>query len=144
MTQKFCHLHLHTDYSLLDGAMKTEDLIKQAKNHNMQKIAVTNHGNVVNMPKIIQEAAKEGVQVIPGSELYVSWDYPRTVMEKERYQAYHMVALAKNEVGYKNLLKLVTEGHLTGRYRRPRVDRELLEQHKEGLIFLSTPGERCN
>ena len=137
MTQKFCHLHLHTDYSLLDGAMKTEDLIKQAKNHNMQKIAVTNHGNVVNMPKIIQEAAKEGVQVIPGSELYVSWDYPRTVMEKERYQAYHMVALAKNEVGYKNLLKLVTEGHLTGRYRRPRVDRELLEQHKEGLIFLS-------
>jgi len=137
MTQEFCHLHIHTDYSLLDGAMKIEDLITQTKNLGMSKIAVTNHGNMINMPKIIKDAAKEGIQIIPGCELYVSWDYSRTVMDKDQYQAYHMVALAQNKTGYRNLLKLVTEGHLTGKYKKPRVDRELLEAHKEGLIFLS-------
>jgi len=137
MTQKFVHLHLHTDYSLLDGCMKIKDLISQAKKLNYEKIAVTNHGNIINMPKIITEAAKEGIQIIPGCELYVSWDYPRTLREKEKYQAYHMVVLATNQTGYKNLLKLVSEAHITGKYFKPRVDKELIEQHKEGLIFTS-------
>lgn len=137
MTQEFVHLHLHTDYSLMDGAMKTEDLFKQCEAHGFKKIAVTNHGNVINMPQIIKDGAKKGVQVIPGCELYVSWDYPRTVMDKDKYQAYHMVALAKNMNGYRNLLKLVSEGHLTGKYRKPRVDKELLELYKDDIIFLS-------
>ena len=137
MTQEFVHLHLHTDYSLLDGCMKIEDLFKQCENHGFKKVAVTNHGNIINMPKIITEGAERGIQVIPGCELYVSWDYPRTVREKDKYQAYHMVALAKNENGYKNLIKLVSEGHLTGKYFKPRVDKELIEKYKEDIIFLS-------
>jgi len=137
MTQKFVHLHLHTDYSLLDGCMKVEDLLKQCDKYGFKKIAVTNHGNIINMPQIITDAAKKGVQIIPGCELYVSWDYPRTLREKEFYQSYHMVALATNEIGYKNLIKLTSEANLTGKYFKPRVDKELLERYKEGLIFLS-------
>lgn len=137
MTQKFYHLHLHTDYSLLDGALKVEDLLKQCLKYDFKKVAVTNHGNIINMPQIITDAAKKGVQIIPGCELYVSWDYPRTLREKECYQAYHMVALATNQVGYQNLVKLTSEANLTGKYFKPRVDKELLEKYKEGLIFLS-------
>lgn len=137
MTQKFVHLHLHTEYSLLDGCMKLEDLLKQCEKYGFKKIAVTNHGNIINMPQIIKDAAKKGVQIIPGCELYVSWDYPRTVREKDQYQAYHMVALATNEIGYKNLMKLTSEANISGKYFKPRVDKELLEQYKEGLIFLS-------
>ena len=135
MTQEFVHLHLHTDYSLLDGCMKIEQLFGRCEELGIKKVAVTNHGNIINMPKIISDGAKRGIQVIPGCELYVSWDYPRSVREKDKYQAYHMIALAKNENGYKNLLKLVSEGHLSGKYFKPRVDKELLEQYKEDLIF---------
>lgn len=121
----------------MDGACKFQDLIKRCKELNFKKVAITNHGNIINMPKMILDAEKEGIQVIPGSELYVSWDYPRTIMEKDKYQAYHMVALATNDIGYRNLIKLVSEGHLTGRYKKPRVDKELIEKYKEGIIFTS-------
>jgi DNA polymerase-3 subunit alpha len=117
--------------------MKLDDLWKQCEENNYSRVAVTNHGNIINMPKIITEGAKRGVQVIPGCELYVTWDYPRSVREKDKLQMYHMVALAKNQNGYKNLIRLVSEGHLTGRYFKPRVDKELIEEYKEDIIFLS-------
>lgn len=115
--------------------MKIKDLFDQCERHGFKQVAITNHGNIINMPQIIKDGLKRGIQVIPGCELYVSWDYPRTLREKDKYQAYHMVALAKDQLGYKNLMKLVSEAHLTGKYFKPRVDKELIEQYKEGLIF---------
>ena len=135
--QEFCHLHLHTDLSLLDGAMKIDSLFERCKELGFKKIAITDHGVITNLPETISKGKKQGIQVIPGCELYVSWDYPRTLREKDKYQAYHLVALAQNEKGYKNLLKLVSEAHLTGKYFKPRVDKELLERYSEGLIFSS-------
>lgn len=133
--QKFCHLHIHTDMSLMDGAMKIETLIAQAKKFGMKKIAITNHGNMINMPQWMWDAEKEGIQIIPGCELYVCWDFPRHLKDSEHKTIYHMVALATNEIGWKNLLKLCSEGFLSGKYYKPRVDRELLERYKEGIIF---------
>lgn len=135
VTQGFVHTHVHTDYSLLDGATKIEGLIKRCKELGMTRIAVTNHGNMFNMPKIIDLCAKEGIQIIPGCELYTTWDFPCTIKDAEHDQRYHMIALASNEVGYKNLMKLTSYGYLVGRYHKPRVDREAIERHKEGIIF---------
>lgn len=121
--------------SLLDGAQKISDLIKRCKKLGMDKIAITNHGNMINMPKFILEAEKEGIQIIPGCELYVTWDYPHTVKDKDMYQSYHMVALAKNLNGYKNLMNLCSISNVFGKYNKPRVDKELIERYKEDIIF---------
>lgn len=131
----FIHIHTHTDLSLLDGQMKTKDLIARCKELGMSKIAVTNHGNMINMPKIINEAAAEGIQVIPGCEFYITWDYACTLKDTDHDQRYHFIALATNTTGYKNLSALCSIGHVVGKYNRPRVDKELIEKYKEGLIF---------
>jgi DNA polymerase III subunit alpha len=133
--QKFCHLHIHTDHSLMDGAMKVESLINKAVELGMKKIAVTDHGNMINMPQTIVDAKKKGLQVIPGCELYVCWDFSRHKKDSDHKTIYHMVALATNQTGWKNLLKLCSEGFLSGKYYKPRVDRELLDEYKEGIIF---------
>lgn len=135
MTQRFCHLHIHTDMSLMDGAMKIETLLEQAKKFGMEKIAVTNHGNMIDMPKWMWEGEKKGIQIIPGCELYVCWDFPRHLKDSDHKTIYHMVALATNEVGWRNLLGLCSEGFLSGKYYKPRVDKELLEKYREGIIF---------
>jgi DNA polymerase-3 subunit alpha len=133
--QKFCHLHIHTDMSVMDGAMKMENLLEQAKKHGMKKIALTNHGNMINMPKWMAMAEKEGIQLIPGCELYVCWDFPRQMKDSDHKTIYHMVALAKNQTGWHNLLQLVTEAFISGKYYKPRVDKELLEKYNEGIVF---------
>jgi DNA polymerase-3 subunit alpha len=133
--QTFCHLHVHTDMSLMDGAMKIETLLAQAKKFGMKKIAITNHGNMINMPQWMWMGEKEGIQIIPGCELYVAWDFPRHLKDSDHKTIYHMVALATNQIGWENLLALCSEGYLSGKYYKPRVDRELLEKYKEGIIF---------
>lgn len=133
--QKFCHLHIHTDMSLMDGAMKIDTLLEQAKKFGMKKIAITNHGNMIDMPKWMWAGEKEGIQIIPGCELYVCWDFSRHLKDSEHKTIYHMVALATNATGWKNLLALCSEGFISGKYYKPRVDRELIEKYKEGIIF---------
>ncbi|MDD3412595.1 MAG: PHP domain-containing protein [Lachnospiraceae bacterium] len=137
MKKDFVHLHLHTDYSLMDGLQQPSELFKRATELGLKKIAITNHGNMINMPKLIQEGEKHGIQVIPGCELYVCWDYSAKLKDEEHKKTYHMIALAMNEVGYKNLIKLTTKGFLEGKYYKPRVDRAMLEEHSEGLIILT-------
>jgi DNA polymerase-3 subunit alpha len=133
----FVHLHLHTDYSMMDGCQKPAMVFDRLKELEMNKVAITNHGNVINMPYMIEQGAKKGIQVIPGCEFYVCWDHSALIKDTEHKKTFHMVVLAMNNVGYKNLLKLSTLGHLVGKYHKPRIDREMLEQHNEGLIVLT-------
>jgi DNA polymerase-3 subunit alpha len=133
----FVHLHLHTDYSMMDGCQKPEQLFNRIKALGQKKLAITNHGNMINMPQLIEKGAKEGIQVIPGCELYVCWDYSATQKDDEHKKTYHMIVLAKDEAGYRNLIKLTSKGYLQGKYYKPRVDRAMLEEHSEGLIVLT-------
>ncbi|MEM5948588.1 DNA polymerase III subunit alpha [Spirochaetia bacterium 38H-sp] len=130
----FVHLHLHSDYSLLDGANKINDLITRVKELGMSHVALTDHGNLFGVMDFYKTAKKEGVVPIIGCEVYVSeGDYT----DKENKTYYHLILLAENSTGYKNLLKLVSEGFLNGFYYKPRVDLKLLEQYHEGLIAMS-------
>lgn len=123
------------DFSVLDGATKIESLIERCKELGMNKVAVTNHGNMINMPKIIKAGEKEGIQIIPGCELYISWNHSCHIKDKDHDERYHLVALAMNDKGYENLMRLTSEAYLVGRYKKPRIDKELLERYNEGIIF---------
>ena len=133
----FVHLHLHTDYSLMDGCQKSSDLFTRLKELGMNRVAITNHGSTINMYKIISDGAKQGIQVIPGCEFYVCWDYPATIKDDEHKETYHLVLLAKNQIGYSNLMKLSSRSQIEGKYYKPRIDRKMIEEHSEGLICLS-------
>jgi DNA polymerase-3 subunit alpha len=122
---------------MMDGCQKPEVVFDRLKELGMDKVAVTNHGNVINMPAIIEKGAKKGIQVIPGCEFYVCWDHSAIIKDDEHKKTYHMVVLAMNNVGYKNLLKLSSLGYIVGKYYKPRIDREMLEKHSEGLIILT-------
>lgn len=137
MNKQFVHLHLHTDYSMMDGCQKPSMVFERLKELGMDKVAITNHGNVINMPYIIEQGAKQGIQVIPGCEFYVCWDHSAVIKDDEHKKTYHMVVLAINNTGYKNLLKLSSLGYLVGKYYKPRIDREMLEKHNEGLVILT-------
>lgn len=132
----FCHLHLHSEYSLLDGACKITRLIKKIKDLNMSSVAITDHGVMYGVPFFYKECKKEGIKPIIGCEVYVA---PKSRFDrihmKENY--YHLVLLAKNNTGYKNLMKLVSLSFTEGFYYKPRVDDELLSKYSEGLICLS-------
>ncbi|HGJ64718.1 TPA: DNA polymerase III subunit alpha, partial [bacterium] len=132
---EFVHLHNHTEYSLLDGACRISDIIRTAKEADMPAVAITDHGNVFGALEFYQEAKKKGIKAIIGCELYVapSSRFDKTPQEKP----YHLVVLAKNETGYKNLIELVSMAYIEGFYYKPRVDRELLNQYHDGLIALS-------
>ncbi len=134
----FVHLHLHTQYSLLDGTVRMEDLFKKAKEYKMPAIAMTDHGNMFGAIDFFQHAYKYGIKPIIGCEIYVA---PKSRLDKTseniREATRHLVLLAKNMQGYKNLMKLTTAGYLEGFYYRPRVDKEILRQHHEGLIAMS-------
>ena len=121
----------------MDGCQKIDTTIKRMKELGMNKFAVTNHGNVINMPYLIEKGAKEGVQVIPGCEFYICWDFPAHLKDEDHKKTYHMVVLAMNQIGYKNLLQLASKGYLVGKYYKPRIDKAMLEQHSEGLIILT-------
>lgn len=133
----FVHLHLHTEYSLLDGAVRMRELMKKAREFKMPAVAVTDHGNLFGAIEFYQEAKRAGIKPIIGCEAYVA---PRSHKERAnsmREAAYHFTLLAQDEVGYRNLVKLVTTAHLDGFHYRPRIDKELLAQHAKGLIGLS-------
>jgi DNA polymerase-3 subunit alpha len=133
----FVHLHLHTEYSLLDGSIRMKELMKKAAEFEMPAVAITDHGNLFGVIEFYQEAQRAGVKPIIGCEVYVA---PRSHKDRppsRRDSAYHFTLLAKNEMGYRNLVKLVTTAHLDGFYYAPRIDKELLATHSAGLIGLS-------
>lgn len=135
MSDNFVHLHLHSQYSLLDGAIKFENLIDRVNEFNMGAVAVTDHGNLFGAYEFYEKATAAGVKPIIGCEIYVT---PTLKLEKPSDgKNFHLTVLCMNEVGYKNLSRLVTKGYFEGFYRRPRVDHELLDVHNEGLIVLS-------
>src|SRR6266446_2818961 len=133
----FVHLHLHTEYSLLDGAVRMKELMKKAVEFGMPAVAVTDHGNLFGAIEFYQEATRAGVKPIIGCEAYVA---PRSHKEKAnsmREAAYHFTLLAQDDTGYSNLVKLISTAHLDGFHYRPRIDKELLAQYSAGLIGLS-------
>jgi DNA polymerase-3 subunit alpha len=136
---EFVHLHLHTEYSLLDGACRLDRLMERAHALKFPSIAITDHGVLYGAVDFYQAALEKGLKPIIGCEVYVA---PGSRLEKKtssggRDVYNHLVLLAKDEVGYKNLIKLATVAHLEGYYYKPRIDKELLEAHREGLIALS-------
>ncbi|HPU01663.1 MAG: DNA polymerase III subunit alpha [Firmicutes bacterium] len=135
--QQFVHLHCHTEYSLLDGAARIKELVRRAAELNMPAVAITDHGAMFGVIDFYREALKAGVKPVIGCEVYVA---PRSRYQKEPklddYQ-YHLVLLAENEAGYRNLMRIVSDGYLEGFYYKPRVDHELLAEHASGLIALS-------
>ncbi len=132
----FVHLHLHSQFSLLDGANRLDDVIKAAGEAGMPAVALTDHGNMFGAIEVYNKARAAGIKPIIGMEAYVALGsrFDRT---PGRGSSNHLVLLAKNEAGYRNLLKLTSAAFLEGFYYKPRVDKELLRQHSEGLICLS-------
>jgi DNA polymerase-3 subunit alpha len=131
----FVHLHLHTQYSLLDGMIRLEDLFKKAREYKMPAVAITDHGNMFGAIDFYQQAYKHGVKPIIGCELYVA---PNKLTDRVAGEtSKHLIVLVKNTQGYKNLMKLTTASYLKGFYYRPRVDKELLKECHEGLIASS-------
>ncbi len=132
----FVHLHNHSDYSLLDGAMKTGAMAKRAADLGQPALALTDHGNMFGAVEFYKACKKEGIKPIVGTEAYITHDRHNRTTDK-RNKSYHMILLAKNATGYKNLVRLSSQGYLEGFYYRPRIDREILAQHSEGIIGLS-------
>src|SRR6266853_1415763 len=134
----FVHLHLHTEYSLLDGAVRIPELMKKAKEFGMPAVAVTDHGNLFGAIEFFQEAKKAEIKPIIGCEVYMApGSYRDRGATNGRDAAYHFTLLAKDDAGYHNLLKLISIAHLDGMYYKPRIDKTLLAEHSAGLIGLS-------
>src|SRR5438445_1531207 len=133
----FVHLHLHTEYSLLDGAIRMKELMKKAAEFEMPAVAITDHGNLFGAIEFYQEATRAGVKPIIGCEAYIAPGSHKDRSGSRRDAAYHFTLLAANETGYRNLVKLVTAAHLDGFHYAPRIDKELLSAHSVGLIGLS-------
>lgn len=129
----FVHLHLHTEYSLLDGVGKLDEYIDRAKELGMEAMAVTDHGNMFCAAEFYKKAIKKGIKPIIGMEAYLS----EGDAEEKSSIIYHLVLLVKNETGYKNLVKLSSYAYTKGFYYKPRIDKKMLKKHSEGLIALS-------
>ena len=132
----FTHLHVHTEYSMLDGFSKIGNLVQRASEYKMHSLAITDHGGLYGAIDFYKTSLQAGIKPIIGCEMYVA---PGSMHDKNPNERtpFHMTVLAKDNRGYKNLIKLVSDSHLKGFYYRPRIDRELLEQYHEGLIVLS-------
>ena len=135
--KKFCHLHLHTEYSLLDGSGKISKLIKQAKELGMESIAITDHGVMYGCVEFYKQAKEQGIKPILGCEVYVASKSMKIKNPDKDNSTYHLVLLVKNEIGYQNLMKIVSAASIEGFYYKPRIDHEFLRNHSEGLIALS-------
>lgn len=133
----FTHLHVHTQYSILDGAAKITGLLDKAKEHGMDAIAITDHGNMFGVLKFFFEARKAGIKPILGCEVYLAEDSRFDKQGRGSRSAYHLILLAKNLEGYKNLSKIVSTGYIDGFYYTPRVDKEILRKYSGGLIASS-------
>lgn len=137
MTNKFVHLHLHSEYSLLDGYTRISKLFQQVKELGMDSVAITDHGSMFGVIDFYKEAKKHGVKPIIGCEVYTA---PRTRFQKDPVKDKnmgHLVLLAKNNNGYNNLIKIVSKGYIEGFYYKPRIDTEILEKYNEDIICLS-------
>jgi len=132
----FAHLHVHTEYSLLDGMCRIPQLVERAKELGMDSLAITDHGNMYGAIQFYLAAKEAGINPIIGCEAYIAQDsrFSRNAGNKNNY---HLILLAKNQTGYRNLIQLTTKAHLEGFYYRPRMDKELLKQYHQGLIALS-------
>lgn len=135
----FVHLHVHTQYSLLDGACLIRDLVDIVHKMKMPAVAMTDHGNMFGAIEFYQTCMKNGVKPIIGCETYIA---PKSRLDKTTYNrgetSNHLILLVKNETGYRNLMKLVSAGYLEGFYYKPRIDKEILNKYSEGLIALSS------
>ena len=136
----FVHLHNHSQFSLLDGASKLEELVEQAARFEMPALAMTDHGNLFGAIPFFEAAAETGIKPILGCETYIAPGNrtDRTPPGTGRKPYQHLLLLARDEEGYRNLMRLSTAGFLEGYYYRPRIDREILARHKDGLIATST------
>ena len=132
----FTHLHIHTEYSLLDGMCRIPQLVSRAREQGMDSLAITDHGVMYGAIQFYRAAKEAGIKPIIGCEVYVAQNnrFSREVSDKNNY---HLILLAKNQTGYHNLIQLTTKAHLEGFYYKPKVDKELLEQHHQGLIALT-------
>ncbi len=128
----FVHLHNHTEFSLLDGAAKIKDMVKKAANCGMTHVAITDHGNMYGVPKFVLAAKKNKVKPIVGCEFYIIAGNAREKNKED--QRYHQILWAKNKEGYRNLVKLCSFGYTDGYYYKPRIDKEILTEHINGLI----------
>ena len=150
MADSFTHLHVHTEYSMLDGAARVRDVVAKAAADGQPAVGITDHGNMYGILDFYQAAKKHDIGCVIGSELYMAYDHrterpPRRGRmddsggdaEGGRKAYYHLTALAENEVGYKNLIQLSSRAYLEGYYQKPRVDWELLAEHSEGIIATS-------
>lgn len=138
MSAKFVHLHVHTEYSLLDGLPKISKLVKRVKEMGMDALAITDHGAMYGAIEFYKEAKKQGIKPIIGIEAYTTnQDHKIKKEGGKKQESHHLLLLAKNEEGYKNLMELTTIAHLEGYYYRPRFDKETLKKHAKGLICTS-------
>src|SRR4051794_21177690 len=135
---EFVHLHLHSEYSLLDGACRIEELLDKAVELKMPAMAITEHGNMFSSVVFHDQARKRGINPILGCEVYVAPGDRRTKSGTPGETANHLVLLAETNEGYHNLIKLVSSGYTEGFYYKPRIDKDLLAQHAKGLIGLSS------
>ncbi len=138
---RFAHLHTHTHYSLLDGLTRIDELVARTKELGMDSVAITDHGSMYGVIEFYQKAKKAGIKPIVGCEMYITENMhdkrPSGGSGKSNGNYFHLVLLAENNTGYQNLMKLVSAAHLEGFYYKPRVDKNLLRQHSEGLIAMS-------
>lgn len=133
----FTHLHVHTEFSLLDGASRIDRLVSRAKELKMTSLAITDHGVMFGVVDFYKECKKQGIKPIIGCEVYTAKrKYTDKIADLDKNQG-HLILLVKNETGYKNLIKIVSEGFIKGYYYKPRIDKDVLRAHSEGLICLS-------
>ncbi|WP_069648945.1 DNA polymerase III subunit alpha [Caloranaerobacter ferrireducens] len=136
-SKKFVHLHVHTEYSLLDGAARISKLMDRVKELGMDSIAITDHGSMFGVVEFYKTALKKGIKPIIGCEVYISrGKYTEKDPNRDKFQ-YHLVLLAENNEGYSNLIKIVSEGYVNGYYYKPRVDSTILSKYSKGIIALS-------
>src|SRR5215510_16011132 len=139
MASSFVHLHLHTQFSLLDGANQIDPLVQQIKSFRQPAVAMTDHGNMFGAIEFYRKAKELGVKPIIGCEAYMA---PGSRLNKDSSQLahndyYHLILLARNLTGYQNLIKLVSKAYFEGFYYKPRMDKDIINEHHEGLIALS-------
>ena len=132
----FVHLHLHSEYSLLDGACRITDIPKRAKELGQTAVAITDHGVMYGVVDFYKECKKKGIKPIIGCEVYLAEGSRFDKKHTGRYFNTHLVLLVKNEIGYKNLSYLVSSSFTDGFYVKPRIDIEILREHSEGLVCL--------
>ena len=133
----FAHLHVHTEYSLLDGASRVKELIRRTKELGMDSVAITDHGVMYGAVRFYKEAKAQGIHPVIGCEVYLAPGMRQERAEVDGTRYYHLILLAENETGYRNLVELISLANIEGYYYKPRIDKELLRQYNEGVIALS-------